>query len=79
MYMLLKMLRRKAGTFAHIGTLTYKTPKVNITWMSAADVTLEAQSDKSDILRSSGSSLERGNLYWNSSFPSEAVVTEAPC
>jgi hypothetical protein len=51
----------------------------NNTWISAADVTLEAKSDKPDILLSSWSSLEKGDLYWRNSFPLEALLLKAPC
>ena len=47
--------------------------------MSPEDVTLEAQSDKSDMRRSSGStSFEKPNLYWSISSPLEAFLTELP-
>ena len=52
---------------------------LHITWISAADVTLEAQSDKSDIRRSSGSaSFEKDNLYWIISSPVEDFPRELP-
>ena len=50
-----------------------------ITCISTEEVTLEAQSDKSDMRRSSGSAtLYRGILYLNISSPLEALTMEIP-
>lgn len=49
------------------------------TWVSAVDVTLEAQSDKSDMRRSSCSpSFSKGILYCNTSSTLEIFTAELP-